>query len=41
MVEESFVGMFDWKNDKLGNTYLEATMPTMIEKISVKFENAI
>jgi hypothetical protein len=29
---------YDWKKDKLGNTYLEATMPKMIEEISEKFE---
>jgi Reverse transcriptase (RNA-dependent DNA polymerase) len=31
---------YGWKNDELGNTYLEATMPKMIEEISVKFEKA-
>jgi hypothetical protein len=31
---------YDWKKDKLGNTYLEATMPKMIEEISEKFEKA-
>jgi hypothetical protein len=32
--------MYDWKQDKLGNTYLEASMPKMIEEISEKFEKA-
>jgi hypothetical protein len=31
---------YDWKQDKLGNTYLEASMPKMIEEISEKFEKA-
>jgi hypothetical protein len=31
---------YDWKRYKLGNTYLEATMPKMIEEISEKFEKA-
>jgi hypothetical protein len=31
---------YDWKQDKLGNTYLEASMPKMIDKISEKFEKA-
>jgi hypothetical protein len=26
--------MYDWKQDKAGNTYLEANMPKMIEEIS-------
>jgi hypothetical protein len=30
----------DWKKDKLGNTYMEATMPKMIEEISEKVEKA-
>jgi hypothetical protein len=29
---------YDWKQDKLGNTYLEASMPKMIDKTSEKFE---
>jgi hypothetical protein len=32
--------IYDWKQDKLGNTYLEASMPKMIEDISEKFEKA-
>jgi hypothetical protein len=32
--------MYDWKQDKLGNTYLETSMPKMIEEISEKFEKA-
>jgi hypothetical protein len=31
---------YDWKQDKLGNTYLEASMPKMIDGISEKFERA-
>jgi hypothetical protein len=31
---------YDWKQDKLGNTYLEASMPKMIEEINEKFEKA-
>jgi hypothetical protein len=31
---------YEWKNDKLGNTYLEATIPKMIEESSAKFEKA-
>jgi hypothetical protein len=30
--------MYDWKQDKSGNTYLEASMPKMIEETSEKFE---
>jgi hypothetical protein len=30
----------DWKQDKLGNTYLEASMPKMIDEVSEKFEKA-
>jgi hypothetical protein len=32
--------IYDWKQDKLGNTYLEASMPKMIDEISKKFEKA-
>jgi hypothetical protein len=32
--------MYDWKQDKLGNMYLEASMPKMIEEISQMFEKA-
>jgi hypothetical protein len=31
---------YDWKQDKLGNTYLEPSMPKMIEEICEKFEKA-
>ena len=31
---------YEWKKDELGNTYLEVTIPKMIEEISVKFEKA-
>jgi hypothetical protein len=31
---------YEWKKDKLGNTYLEATMPKMIEEKIAKFEKA-
>jgi hypothetical protein len=31
---------YDWKQDKLGNTDLEASMPKMIDEISEKFEKA-
>jgi hypothetical protein len=31
---------YDWNQDKLGNTYLEASMPKMIDEISEKFEKA-
>jgi hypothetical protein len=31
---------YDWKQDELGNTYLEASMPKTIDKISEKFEKA-
>jgi hypothetical protein len=30
----------DWLQDKLGNTYLEASMPMMIDSISEEFEKA-
>jgi hypothetical protein len=33
--------MHDWRQDKSGNTYLEAYMPNMIEEISDKFENVV
>jgi hypothetical protein len=32
--------VYDWKQDNLGNTYLEASMPKMIDEISEKFEKA-
>jgi hypothetical protein len=32
--------IYDWKQDKSGNTYLEASMPKMIDEISKKFEQA-
>jgi Reverse transcriptase (RNA-dependent DNA polymerase) len=32
--------IYEWKQDKMGNTYLEASMPKMIDEISVKFEQA-
>jgi hypothetical protein len=32
--------IYDWKQDKLGNTHLEASMPKMIDEISEKFEKA-
>jgi Reverse transcriptase (RNA-dependent DNA polymerase) len=32
--------IYDWKQDKSGNTYLEASMPKMIDEISEKFEQA-
>jgi hypothetical protein len=32
--------IYDWKQDNLGNTYLEASMPNMIDEISEKFEKA-
>jgi hypothetical protein len=31
---------YDWKQDKLGNMYLEASMPKMTEEIIEKFEKA-
>jgi hypothetical protein len=31
---------YDWTKDKLGNKYLEASMPKMIDEISKKFEKA-
>jgi hypothetical protein len=31
---------YDWKQDKLGNIYLEVSMPKMIDEISEKFEKA-
>jgi hypothetical protein len=33
--------MYDWKQDKAGNTYLEAYMPKMTEEISDKFEKVV
>jgi Reverse transcriptase (RNA-dependent DNA polymerase) len=33
--------MYDWKQDKAGNTYLEAYMPKMIEEISDKFQKVV
>jgi hypothetical protein len=32
--------IYEWKQDKSGNTYLEASMPKMIDEISEKFEQA-
>jgi Reverse transcriptase (RNA-dependent DNA polymerase) len=32
--------IYEWKQDKSGNTYLEASMPKMIDEISEKFEKA-
>jgi hypothetical protein len=32
--------IYDWKQDKSGNTYLEASMPKMIDEISEKLEQA-
>jgi hypothetical protein len=32
--------IYDWKQDKLGNTYLEATMQKMIEEINEKCEKS-
>jgi hypothetical protein len=32
--------IYDWKQVKSGNTYLEASMPKMIDEISEKFEQA-
>jgi hypothetical protein len=32
--------IYEWKQDKSGNTYLEAFMPQMIDEISEKFEQA-
>jgi hypothetical protein len=32
--------MYDWRQDKFGNTYLEASMPKMIEENSEKFEKS-
>jgi Reverse transcriptase (RNA-dependent DNA polymerase) len=32
--------MYDWKQDKFGNRYLEASMPKTIEEISEKSEKA-
>jgi hypothetical protein len=32
--------IYDWKQDKSGNTYLEASMPKMIDEIREKFEQA-
>jgi hypothetical protein len=32
--------IYDWKQDKLGNTCLEASMSTMIDETSEKFEKA-
>jgi hypothetical protein len=39
-LKKHLVIMYDWKQDKLGNTYLETSMPKMIEKINEKFEKA-
>jgi hypothetical protein len=33
--------IYDWKQDKAGNTYLESSMPKMIEDISYKLEIAL
>jgi hypothetical protein len=32
--------MYDWKQDKLGNTYLKSSMPKTVDEISEKFERA-
>jgi hypothetical protein len=32
--------IYDWKQDKSGNMYLETSMPKMIDEISEKFEQA-
>jgi hypothetical protein len=32
--------LYDWKQDKLGNKYLEASIPKTIADISEKFERA-
>jgi hypothetical protein len=32
--------IYDWKQDKSGNTYLEPSMPKMTDAISEKFEQA-
>jgi hypothetical protein len=34
------LGIYEWKQDKSGNAYLEASMPKMIDEISEKFEQA-
>jgi hypothetical protein len=39
-LKKNLENMYDWKQDKLGNTYLEASMPKMIQEISEKFEKA-
>jgi hypothetical protein len=31
--------MYDWKQDKLGNTYLETSLPKTVDEISEKFES--
>jgi hypothetical protein len=35
-----FVTIYDWKQDKSRNTYLEASMPKMIDDISENIEQA-
>jgi hypothetical protein len=32
--------MYDWKQNNLGNTYLKASIPNMIEEIREKFEKS-
>jgi hypothetical protein len=32
--------IYDWKQDKSGNTYLEASTPKMMDELSEKFEQA-
>jgi hypothetical protein len=37
-LKKHFGIIYDWKQDKSGNTYLEASIPKMIYEISEKFE---
>jgi hypothetical protein len=40
-LKKHLVIMYDWNQDKAGNTYLEAYMAKMIEEISDKFEKVV
>jgi hypothetical protein len=39
-LKKHFGIIYDWKQDKLGNNCLEASMPQMVDEISEKFEKA-
>jgi hypothetical protein len=39
-IKEYLGTIYEWKQDKSGNTNLEASMPKMIDEIGEKFEQA-